>query len=1547
MKKLCLAWVLMLWGILPLQAQYNYYVATTGSNSNSGTSPSPFATVQYAIDEVISVSATTSGTYTVHIGDGVYNENLKVRYIPAGLTEFNIQPTNTTNPSVEINGGGNNPCMLFKEAGQDRVHVKNLILKDGAGKFMDATNVSQIPNSSSYFIYSQYGGGVLCWEESSPSFENCTIVSCVADHGGGVAAIEENSDPKFTNCTISDNYARILGGGFYLHRSFPEIKKCIISGNLSDDEGGGFYSERNAGPHVENCLITGNVTYNAGTASGNAGAIATRHGSTTLPAPTFDYCTISGNYSSTGSIVRAYTGRLYLNGCIVWGNSPSGIGAVTGATLTATYSDIEGGYTGTGNFDADPKFRIPITASSTPSTAGDFHIDQAPSPTLPPPPVVRSPCLGRVETPDVAEDIEGNVRDYQNTLSDCGAYESPVCVALDASLNFITVDANSPASNCDADGSADRPYRTIQGAIDVASSGDRIKVLPGTYYENIDFNNKDVTVHSTAWAPTDNPGDALQNQLSAINSTLIYGVSSTDPAAVVNNASAKLIGFKISNGEASGVALYDGAVHDCVIANNDAVVCGGGVFIQDGKLSHSLVENNTSADGGGVCMSGGEIEEVEIYDNTANDDGGGLYVFATSLPSIDNLDIHDNTATDAGGGIYLKDITQSGTVIDNDEFSVVGQNEAAFGAGVAFENCELTWENTVIDQNTASSGGGAFFLDDAEITLANMTISQSTNSSSGTAFYAENGSVLNFSGMTFSNNGAYQDGGVIYLDGSTLNATDCSFANNVAYNHGGAIYAGSSSTVNIDNSDFDQNYTFGGDGGAIYGASADINLSSTTSGQVCDFTNNSATSKGGAIGLNLGSITATNTIVKDNSCSNKGGGFWIKNNAVSLIDGVTFESNESGGSGGGLAANLNSATFTIKACTFIENEADTKGGGLHVANTTLGLVLEDNTFKDNIANNGGGIAWVSASGNTMTDCVIDDEFAFNDGAGMYLEDAEVEMENTDILNCLASNYGGAIYMTSSSELIMKKAELIFNRGNVNSKGGGIYAESSTLDLENVLMQNNRSDQGNAMYIDGSSVNLVHVTVVKGGCATCEGAIYITDAASVVKVMNSILWDFPFVDPFFIDPSGTAPTLEIEYSDVLGGGTGGLNSTSNVNLTTNSVINLDPQFADPNPTSGLELDRDFRLTPGSPCLSAGIDKWTWNSVVRDHPDEDLDEIDRPLPLLTYPDQGAYEHGDGDNGPEPLISGVKYHDKNGNGVRDPGEPVMSGWKFEYRYIDDNGDPVVGLLITDENGRFVIPNALIGKEYTIYEYLPVLQDDPEIVVYSDGYWKIVTVPAPITLTTSQRQVWNADFGNQWVSIIHNQPPPEEEFVNTNEDFSWTFNLDMIEDEVTTAYWFELEYDPTYLTFNGQVSVPGYEVITEEVQPGILNIAFHGGPLVPVGTGVEIGFTAGTTEGSSMLRFNYEDQTLNFDLHEVTIIDLVAAPNPSNGIFNLLLQDVTGITQIQITSINTGTVVYTNNSFPGGGELPIDIQGQAPGAYSIEVQCANGTLNETIIIQ
>jgi hypothetical protein len=86
-------------------------------------------------------------------------------------------------------------------------------------------------------------------------------------------------------------------------------------------------------------------------------------------------CTISGNYArhNGGGLAG---GNMTVTNSIVWGNTAgSGSPQIDGSGYSVTYTDVEGGYSGTGNMNADPQFIDFQQASlGNPTTAGDFHL---------------------------------------------------------------------------------------------------------------------------------------------------------------------------------------------------------------------------------------------------------------------------------------------------------------------------------------------------------------------------------------------------------------------------------------------------------------------------------------------------------------------------------------------------------------------------------------------------------------------------------------------------------------------------------------------------------------------------------------------------------------------------------------------------------------------------------------------------------------------------------------------------------------------------------------------------------------------------------------------------------------------------------------------------------------------------------------------------------------------------------------------------------------------------------------------------------------------
>ncbi|MHC4595187.1 MAG: hypothetical protein ACYS19_09615, partial [Planctomycetota bacterium] len=76
--------------------------------------------------------------------------------------------------------------------------------------------------------------------------------------------------------------------------------------------------------------------------------------------PTITNCTIAGNLQGgiSGGIPT-------ITNSIIWANSPEQIAEAKG-TISVTYSDVQGGFAGEGNIDADPLFADPGN--------GDYHL---------------------------------------------------------------------------------------------------------------------------------------------------------------------------------------------------------------------------------------------------------------------------------------------------------------------------------------------------------------------------------------------------------------------------------------------------------------------------------------------------------------------------------------------------------------------------------------------------------------------------------------------------------------------------------------------------------------------------------------------------------------------------------------------------------------------------------------------------------------------------------------------------------------------------------------------------------------------------------------------------------------------------------------------------------------------------------------------------------------------------------------------------------------------------------------------------------------------
>jgi predicted outer membrane repeat protein len=191
------------------------------------------------------------------------------------------------------------------------------------------------------------GGGMRNVGDANPTLINCNFSNNHAVLNGGGMANVDTCDPMLVGCTFVGNSADASAGGVYSTvTSSPTLVNCVFDGNAAGTHGGAMHSRETSSPSITNCLFINN------TAANNGGALVTRLGSN----PTITNCTFNGNAAglSGGSIFVKNTNPV-INNCILWGDTPEAV-YVDGGAPVVTYSDVEGGWTGAGNINADPAF---------------------------------------------------------------------------------------------------------------------------------------------------------------------------------------------------------------------------------------------------------------------------------------------------------------------------------------------------------------------------------------------------------------------------------------------------------------------------------------------------------------------------------------------------------------------------------------------------------------------------------------------------------------------------------------------------------------------------------------------------------------------------------------------------------------------------------------------------------------------------------------------------------------------------------------------------------------------------------------------------------------------------------------------------------------------------------------------------------------------------------------------------------------------------------------------------------------------------------------
>ena len=219
----------------------------------------------------------------------------------------------------------------------------------GGGIYLDRMYPSKVIECMISNNVAENAAGIFCIDESSPQITDCQIQENISNNAGGGISCEYSSSPHIFNCLIRDNAAFWGAGIRCFEHSHPLIEECDIYENFATFGGGGIQCNISSSPEIRKCILVGN------SAEWGGAMRIYDHSS-----PTIQNCTMYSNYATSGGGISCkYFSTPEIVNCILWNDLPDEILVEEFSEPVVTFSDIEGGFEGEGNIDADPLFIDP------------------------------------------------------------------------------------------------------------------------------------------------------------------------------------------------------------------------------------------------------------------------------------------------------------------------------------------------------------------------------------------------------------------------------------------------------------------------------------------------------------------------------------------------------------------------------------------------------------------------------------------------------------------------------------------------------------------------------------------------------------------------------------------------------------------------------------------------------------------------------------------------------------------------------------------------------------------------------------------------------------------------------------------------------------------------------------------------------------------------------------------------------------------------------------------------------------------------------------
>ena len=452
------------------------------------------------------------------------------------------------------------------------------------------------------------------------------------------------------------------------------------------------------------------------------------------------------------------------------------------------------------------------------------------------------------------------------------------------------------------------------------------------------------------------------------------------------------------------------------------------------------------------------------------------------------------------------------------------------------------------------------------------------------------------------------------------------------------------------------------------------------------------TGRGGGLRVVAGTEVTLDSMIVTGNHAFKGGGAY---NAGTLTVRNTTISNNSAVDGGGL---LNDHTLDMRHAILADNSAAADGGGIY--NFGTADLFEVAVLRNQAEAGGGGIMNELDGQLSAAQCTVADNSAGGPGGGIYVgnpnvADNTVTLTDITVSGNTASYAGGGLY-NSSGYVTIRRGTFFGNEAEYT--GGGIWNHFA-LNMANCTISGNTAGDGGGVYQQGAlPLALTNVTITANQASTSGGGIW--TAAEPPVLHNTI------VAGNFLGSDSAPSDVEGDFSaasshNLIGAVDGSTGLAGNGSLTGTADNPLDPQLLPLADNGGLTLTH--ALLPQSPAVDAGSDgRATDAGLTTDQRGTGFPRfIDGNTDAAATVDIGAYEANFATNGE---IHGTVWHDLNGDGTIDTGEPPLDGWTV---FLDTNGneqvDPTELSTTTASDGSYHFLHLATPNTYTVTELLP----------------------------------------------------------------------------------------------------------------------------------------------------------------------------------------------------------------------------------------------------